>query len=207
MLSLKVKLLLLFTLSILLFSSCFQWASRAFDTYPIKTAIEKNYSFNGKVIIIGAGASSLAAAKVLEQNGIDYLILEATDRHGGRLKKDTTLADFPIDLGAEWIHNQPQILNRLKGKKGDVIDEDLIPYHLNSAFEWDGEAYKKITQENLDAYFNFMPEYKFKKSTWFDYVNENFGKHVKHKTIYNSSVKEVNYEKEKVIITTNQNKV
>ena len=43
--------------------------------------------YSGKVIIIGAGASGLAAAKVLEQNNIDYTILEATNRYGGRLKK------------------------------------------------------------------------------------------------------------------------
>ena len=111
-------------------SSCLRWAARAVDQLPEETALHKSYVYKGKVIIIGAGASGLAAAKVLEQNGIDYLILEATDRYGGRLKKDTTLADFPIDIGAEWIHSHPNVLNVLEGKKGDEVEEDLIPYHL-----------------------------------------------------------------------------
>ena len=68
----------------------------------------------------------MAAAKVMAQNGIDCNVLEATDRLGGRLKKDTTLADF-IDLGAEWIHSHPVVLNRMKGKPGDEVEEELIP--------------------------------------------------------------------------------
>ena len=70
------------------------------------------------MIIVGAGAAGLAAAKILEQNNINYTILEATNRYGGRLKKDTTLADFPIDIGAEWIHSNPKVLNVIKGKSG-----------------------------------------------------------------------------------------
>ena len=112
-------LIVVLSLFCLTFSSCFKWASRNFDNYPKETALDKTYNYKGKVIIIGAGASGLAAAKILEQNNIDYQILEATDRYGGRLKKNETLADFPIDIGAEWIHNLPPILNRLKGKKGD----------------------------------------------------------------------------------------
>ena len=87
--------------------SCMNWAARAVEKLPEITALDKSYKYSGKVIIVGAGPSGLAAAKILERNQIDYLILEATDRFGGRLKKDTTLADFPIDLGAEWIHSDP----------------------------------------------------------------------------------------------------
>jgi len=58
-------------------SSCFKWAARAEDKLPEETALDKTYNYKGKVIIIGAGASGLAAAKVLEKNNIDYKILEA----------------------------------------------------------------------------------------------------------------------------------
>ncbi|MEZ7971250.1 MAG: NAD(P)-binding protein, partial [Cyclobacteriaceae bacterium] len=43
--------------------------------------------FQGNVIIVGAGASGLAAAKKLEEEGISYQILEATDKLGGRIQK------------------------------------------------------------------------------------------------------------------------
>ena len=38
-----------------------------------------------KVLIIGAGAAGLAAGHALAQRGIDFQILEASDRIGGRL--------------------------------------------------------------------------------------------------------------------------
>ena len=183
-------------------SSCFQWGPRAFDNFPDETALDKTYQYDGKVIIIGAGASGLAAAKILERNHINYKILEATNRYGGRLKKDTTLADFPIDIGAEWIHNMPAILNRLKGKKGDVIDEILIPYHLESAVNWDGKKLDKMAKQDLDDYYDFFPEQKFKRSTWYDFVNDNFAQEVKHRILFNSSVTEINYEGEQVEVKT-----
>ena len=169
---------------------------------PDETALHKSYSYKGKVIIIGAGASGLAAAKVLEQNNINYQIIEATDRYGGRLKKDTGLADFPVDVGAEWIHSVPLALNKLKGKKGDKIDEALIPYHLEKAFNWNGIELKEIPQSQLDYLYNFMPESKFKTTSWYDFVDKNLAKEVKDKIKYNAPVTEINYEDKQVLIKT-----
>ncbi len=183
-------------------SGCFKWAARAKDKLPQETALDKTYSYKGKVIIIGAGASGLAAAKVLEQNNIEYIILEATDRYGGRLKKDTTLADFPIDVGAEWIHSAPITLNKLKGKKGDEIDEELIPYYTENTASWDGENYKVNPSWQNKAMYNFLPESKFKNSTWYDFVNENIAKTVKHKIKFNAPVTEINYTDNTVIVKT-----
>ena len=188
-------------------SSCFKWAARAPDKLPDTTALDKSYDYKGKVIIVGAGASGLAAAKVLEQNNIDYLILEASDRYGGRLKKDTMLADFPIDIGAEWIHSAPIVLNKLKSKAGEQIDEELIPYHLEETYTWDGQKYKKVSQTQNNFMYNFMPESKFKNSTWYDFVNENIAARVKHKIQFNSPVTEINYSDDKVQIKTKNGEI
>jgi len=196
-----VIVLTIFSLGLSL-SGCFKWAARAKSKLPNETALHKTYNYKGKVIIIGAGASGLAAAKVLQQNNIDYLILEATNRYGGRLKKDTTLADFPIDTGAEWLHSAPVTLNKLKGKQGDEIDEELIPYHLNSTASWDGKEYKIDPAWQNNFMYNFLPESKFKSSTWYDFVNENIAKTVKHKIQFNSPVTSVNYSGNKVIVKT-----
>lgn len=187
-------------------SSCFNWAARAVNKIPKETALDKTYNYSGKVVIIGAGASGLAAAKVLEQNNIDYLILEATDRYGGRLKKDTILADFPIDIGAEWLHSAPIVLNVLKGKKGNQIDEELIPYKLGNTANWDGKKYK-VNSKSLNKFvYSFMPESKFKYSTWYDFVNKNIAQTVKHRIKYNSPVTEIKYSGKKVIIKTESGK-
>ncbi|KAM7532784.1 hypothetical protein Aperf_G00000129352 [Anoplocephala perfoliata] len=64
------------------------------------------------VIILGAGISGLAAAKVLAKEGLRVVVLEARDRTGGRIhtvvpnldKSDYPHPSFPIDLGASYLH-------------------------------------------------------------------------------------------------------
>lgn len=178
------------------------WAARAVEKLPEVTAVNKSYDYSGKVIVIGAGASGLAAANILERNNIDYLILEATDRFGGRLKKDTTLADFPIDLGAEWIHSNPIVFNKIKGVSGTKIEEDLIPYHLESAAKWNGFEIKEVSKSKLDFMYRFLPEFKFKSSTWYDFVKDNLANSVKEKILFNSPVKSIDYTSDQVIVKT-----
>ena len=202
----NVLLVLVTTSLTFCLSSCYKWAARAHKELPEQTALDKTYSYQGKVIIVGAGASGLAASKVLEQNNIDYLILEATDRYGGRLKKDTTLADFPIDIGAEWIHSNPRVLNVIKGKIGDQIDEDFVPYKLESAAIWNCKKLKPVSGAIRNFLYNFMPESKFKSSTWYDFVNENIAKDVTHNIVYNSAVKSIDYLSEKVVVKTSNGK-
>eukprot|EP00475_Leptophrys_vorax_P041062 TRINITY_DN7711_c0_g2_i1.p1 TRINITY_DN7711_c0_g2~~TRINITY_DN7711_c0_g2_i1.p1 ORF type:complete len:474 (+),score=136.04 TRINITY_DN7711_c0_g2_i1:86-1507(+) len=56
-----------------------------------------------KVVVLGAGMSGISCAKQLQDNGItDFLVVEADNRIGGRLKP----FDFDginIELGANWI--------------------------------------------------------------------------------------------------------
>ncbi|XP_024022040.1 polyamine oxidase 1 [Morus notabilis] len=55
------------------------------------------------VIVIGAGVSGISAAKVLAEKGIeDLLILEASDRIGGRIRKEN-FGGVSVELGAGWI--------------------------------------------------------------------------------------------------------
>ncbi|CAL4941466.1 unnamed protein product [Urochloa decumbens] len=56
-----------------------------------------------KVIIVGAGMSGISAGKRLSDAGItDLVILEATDRIGGRMHK-TSFAGLNVEMGANWV--------------------------------------------------------------------------------------------------------
>ncbi len=57
------------------------------------------------VIVIGAGAAGLAAARRLEAARATYVVLEAKDRIGGRTCTDTATLGAPIDLGGHWLHS------------------------------------------------------------------------------------------------------
>jgi len=69
-------------------------------------------------LIIGAGAAGLAAGRALHDAGYDILILEARDRIGGRAWTDHTFADFPVELGAEFIHGEHAITHDLVRQAG-----------------------------------------------------------------------------------------
>lgn len=55
------------------------------------------------VIIIGAGAAGLMAARSLADAGIAVTLVEARDRIGGRVWTDESWG-FPLEFGASWIH-------------------------------------------------------------------------------------------------------
>eukprot|EP01049_Picozoa_sp_SAG25_P010892 SAG25_NODE_1246_length_3507_cov_5.960387_3_plen_367_part_00 len=171
----------------------FQWGSRGVRFLPSQTALGRTYNYEGVVVIVGAGAAGLAAGRVLEENKIRYFILEATERYGGRVKADTTFADFPIDLGAEWIHNLPGILPVLGGGESAATQPELVPYHLQDTGEWDGEKLTETSQLENDFAFRFFPEYKFKRSTWYEFVDELFATTVESRIQYSSPVVEVDY--------------
>jgi monoamine oxidase len=90
------------------------------------------------VVIIGAGISGLYAATLLEKAGVDYMILEARDRTGGRVLSGPELAGISAgihaDMGAAWFWPdiQPdfaQLIERLNlpviahGRPGDMLYE------------------------------------------------------------------------------------
>ncbi len=59
------------------------------------------------VLILGAGAAGLAAARTLTHAGLDVLVIEARERVGGRV---LTIPDpatpVPVELGAEFLHGK-----------------------------------------------------------------------------------------------------
>lgn len=75
------------------------------------------------VLVIGAGAAGLAAARRLADAGLTVELLEARDRIGGRVW--TLVADdgFPIEFGAEFVHGHPAVTQALAAEAGVSIAE------------------------------------------------------------------------------------
>jgi monoamine oxidase len=71
------------------------------------------------VVIVGAGASGLYAAYALNNLGYTVLVLEATNRHGGRIYSDT-LGDVGIERGAEELYGTTNnfVFNDIKDEYG-----------------------------------------------------------------------------------------
>ena len=76
------------------------------------------------VVIIGAGAAGLAAARVLHEHELDVVVLEARDRVGGRVFTHRDRGTpVPIELGAEFIHGSaPEITEILAAASFASVD-------------------------------------------------------------------------------------
>jgi monoamine oxidase len=71
------------------------------------------------VMIVGAGAAGIAAARKLSAAGRSFTLVEASSRIGGRCFTDTRSFSVPFDRGAHWIHS-PDInpLTKLASRTG-----------------------------------------------------------------------------------------
>jgi phytoene dehydrogenase-like protein len=74
-------------------------------------------SKSAEVLIVGAGLAGLGAALELEANGVDVLVIESTDRAGGRVASDV-IDGFICDRGFQLINSRYPALVAL-----DVVDE------------------------------------------------------------------------------------
>src|SRR5664279_5110102 len=73
------------------------------------------------VIIVGAGAAGIAAARRLAAANRSFRLFEAADRVGGRCATDGKIFGVPYDLGAHWMHNpdgNPLVAAAAAGKSG-----------------------------------------------------------------------------------------
>ncbi|MBX2802393.1 MAG: FAD-dependent oxidoreductase [Myxococcales bacterium] len=123
--------------------------------------------FTGRTLVIGAGAAGLAAGYLLDRYGADYEILEAASRVGGRVKRLEGFADFPIDLGAEWIHADPALLSRMVDDPDVQGSIDLIRYSPQTTRIWNGS---RLTRANwIRAFYG---EYKFERTTWYGFLED-----------------------------------
>jgi monoamine oxidase len=69
------------------------------------------------VIVIGAGVAGLAASRLLSDEGLQVVMLEARDRVGGRIDtRHIHSTPIPVELGAEFVHGEPPELLDLVDK-------------------------------------------------------------------------------------------
>ncbi|WP_315836445.1 NAD(P)/FAD-dependent oxidoreductase [Bradyrhizobium prioriisuperbiae] len=57
------------------------------------------------IVVIGAGAAGIAAARRVVAAGRKVLVVEATGQIGGRCQTDVTTFGVPFDRGAWWLYN------------------------------------------------------------------------------------------------------
>lgn len=82
-----------------------------------------------EVVVVGGGAAGIAASRKLQSAGVDYLLLEARDRLGGRAWTTSGPGDVPLDLGCGWLHSADvNPWREIAREQGFHIDETRPPW-------------------------------------------------------------------------------
>lgn len=88
------------------------------------------------VIVVGAGLAGLTCARTLKRNRIPFLVIDADDRIGGRLKTDV-VGDYHLDRGY-------QVYFTAYPKAKDQLDEDKLKlrrFERGATIIWDGDRH------------------------------------------------------------------
>jgi monoamine oxidase len=81
------------------------------------------------VIVIGAGAAGLSAARRLAAAGLAVRVIEARDRVGGRAWTAHDPSGLPIELGCAWLHSADENeLCDIAVRSGLTLDKSLPPW-------------------------------------------------------------------------------
>src|SRR5918993_2854227 len=70
------------------------------------------------VLVIGAGAAGLIAALEIALTGRKVCVIEAKEKSGGRINTVFNKSNYPIELGAEFVHGDLPVTMQILRKAG-----------------------------------------------------------------------------------------
>ncbi|XP_072025385.1 uncharacterized protein [Amphiura filiformis] len=123
------------------------------ETYADISHEKRNYDDNyAKVLILGAGASGLEAAKYFHANGMDdFIIIEGADYVGGRVH-DVPFAGVNVELGANWAQpGSTGIVAQVKELAMDVHLSDFDSFIIRNASGFDLTEMSEPRWEDLEV--------------------------------------------------------
>lgn len=89
-----------------------------------------------RIVIIGGGLSGLTLAYLLTKRNIDFIILEASSRLGGRIQTVTGTLRTPLELGATWFSDMHSnllfLINELGLRKYPQFSKGLTLFQTKS---------------------------------------------------------------------------
>ncbi|MCP4289186.1 MAG: NAD(P)/FAD-dependent oxidoreductase [Gammaproteobacteria bacterium] len=113
---------------------------------------------NPEVVIIGAGIAGLEAAKTLHAKGISFVVLEASNRIGGRVHTDNDIFGVPFDMHAHWV-NYPTANPLIEYGQNNGFDIYRDP-RVSKSFVGNREATEEEMRDQNKTYKLFTKKIK-----------------------------------------------
>jgi monoamine oxidase len=82
-------------------------ATAALAAAPLagRAAVEATLPREADIVVVGAGAAGIAAARRIAAANRKVIVVEAASQIGGRCITDSSTFEVPFDRGARWLHN------------------------------------------------------------------------------------------------------
>jgi monoamine oxidase len=115
------------------------------------------------VVIIGAGAAGLAAAKELTTQGVSFIVVEGSHRIGGRAYSEEIAPDVWFDLGCAYMVAGPDVEIHIEEsnpfvdfarKQGAVIEE----YNYDAHYNYNGRPLDACEMKARELYYKECEE-------------------------------------------------
>lgn len=172
---------------------------------------DNNQDGGKKLTIIGAGAAGMYAAYTLNYLGLkDVTNVQILEAHptlvGGRVRRMTeeqmeVATEVPLDVGAEWIHVQPEILEDLL--LFDESDKELPETIVYSPQEY--STYFNGRHRGMNFMRFFYSEFKFYDTTWYGYLERFILPYVSDNIMMDSAVVKIDSSSPDNIVLTLKN--
>lgn len=112
-----------------------------------------------ELVIVGAGAAGLGAALKARELGLDFVVLEAMPRIGGRAYTTIEPFDIPWDHGCHWLHSASiNPMRALADEYGFRYRREPAPWQMHLGDRWATVAEAAVIETYIDASFAKIEE-------------------------------------------------
>lgn len=127
------------------------------------------------ILIVGAGAAGLAAARELSFSKLRVIVLEARNRIGGRINTHIdTESPAPIELGAEFVHGvAPETFKLADRTAGTLLEVPNVHWYFHNA------VLSKTNEfwSNIEQAMDELADYKGPDESFADFLDNYIHRH------------------------------
>jgi monoamine oxidase len=111
------------------------------------------------LVIVGAGAAGLAAARTAQELRLDFLVFEAMDRIGGRAHTEHAIFGVPWDRGCHWLHSGSiNPMRELADRYGFRYRTTRPPWRMRLGDRWATEEERRTRDERVEEFYGAVAE-------------------------------------------------